>query len=599
VLNNGLLLIAEFACIHEGDRDYLLALARAVGEAGADAVKFQVFETKEVVTPDHPDYDFLRKITFSAQEWNAIIRECSEMGLAVWVDVSGAFSLEVVREAAGRVAGIKIHSADLDNPVVFESVKGLGLPVAIGCGGTTLIDLFEVLDALGPGCQLILMHGYQAFPKLAGAPGGPPVRGVQGDELELWRIRQLSEVFPNARIGLADHLAGDDPMAVEAPAVAVALGATVIEKHVTLHRSEQREDYYSSLEPQEFRRMVENIRKVAAAVGFDRREMAEGERGYQREMKRTAAPAYDLPSEKLLKVADIELRRDGNYQSSARWRRLMNRRVSRAVQHGERLTEALVQQTIGVFCNARLFSSRLPEKALLPFFEEYTTLGYLLKRLVSYPGEIGQVVLATTIEPEDDALEAIARSLSVPSFRGEPEDVMGRMVQTAQAFDWDVLVRVTGDDQFISCEYIEKALHYHLGNSLDYTRIEGLPVGMACEVIDVRTLQRIHRAVLNRNQTEHLTWYLDSEWICRNGIVQAEPEHRFGNFRVTLDYKQDYELMREVAERCHAGQDKFYIGIDQIIQALNELNPEWIQQEDLWPLRRDEVDTKLIYDYIS
>ena len=277
----------------------------------------------------------------------------------------------------------------------------------------------------------------------------------------------------------------------------------------------------------------------------------------------------------------------------------MNRRVSRAVKQGERLTEALVQQTIGVFCNARLSSSRLPEKALLPFFEEYTTLGYLLKRLVAYPGEIGQVVLATTIEPEDDALAAIARSLSVPSFRGEPEDVMGRMVQTAQAFDWDVLVRVTGDDQFISCEYIEKALHYHLSNSLDYTRVEGLPVGMACEVIDVPTLQRIHRVVLNRNQTEHLTWYLDSEWVCRNGILQAEPEHRFGNFRVTLDYKQDYELMREVADRCHAGQDEFYIGIDQIIQALNELNPEWIQQEELWPLRRDEVDTKLIYDYIS
>jgi N,N'-diacetyllegionaminate synthase len=521
------------------------------------------------------------------------------MGLAVWVDVSGAFSLEVVRIAADRIAGVKIHSADLDNPVVFEGVKGLSVPVAIGCGGTPLIDLFEVLDALGPDCPLILMHGYQAFPKLAGAPGGPPVRGVQVDELELWRIRQLSEVFPNARIGLADHLAGDDPMAVEAPAIAVALGATVIEKHVTLHRSEQREDYYSSLEPQEFGRMVENIRKIAAAVGFDRREMGEGERGYQCEMKRTPLSSRDLPSEKLLKVADIELRRDGNYQTAARWRRLINRRVSRTLKQGERLTEALVHKTIGVFCNARLSSSRLPEKALLPFFEEYTTLGYLLKRLVAYPGEIGQVVLATTIEPEDDALEAIARSLSVPSFRGETEDVMGRMVQTAQAFDWDVLVRVTGDDQFISCEYIEKALHYHLSNSLDYTRVEGLPVGMACEIIDVPTLQRIHRVVLNRNQTEHLTWYLDSEWVCRNGIVQAEPEHRFGNFRVTLDYKQDYELMREVADRCHAGQDEFYIGIDQIIQALNELNPEWIQQEELWPLRRDEVDTKLIYDYIS
>ena len=118
---HSLLFVAEFACIHEGDRDYLRTLARAVGNAGANAVKFQIFETEEVVTPDHSDFDFLRGITFSAQEWNAIIRECSEMGLAVWVDVSGAFSLEVVRIAADRIAGVKIHSADLDNPVVFEN----------------------------------------------------------------------------------------------------------------------------------------------------------------------------------------------------------------------------------------------------------------------------------------------------------------------------------------------------------------------------------------------------------------------------------------------------------------------------------------------
>ncbi len=175
---------------------------------------------------------------------------------------------------------------------------------------------------------------------------------------------------------------------------------------------------------------------------------------------------------------------------------------------------------------------------------------------------------------------------------------MGRMVQTADAFGWDVLVRVTGDDLFVSCEYIEKALRYHLEKSLDYTRIRGLPVGMACEVIDVRTLGRIHRAVVNRKQTEHLTWYLDSKWICRNGILEAEPEHRHQRFRVTLDYTQDYELMRTIACKCHAVQDDFYVSTEQIIHTLVDMDPEWKDSENLWLLRREEVNTALVYDHI-
>lgn len=442
----------------------------------------------------------------------------------------------------------------------------------------------------------MLMHGYQAFPKLAGAPGGPPARGVRSKELELWRIRQLAETFPQARVGLADHLAGDDRMAIEAPAIAAVLGATVIEKHITLDRNEHREDYYSSLEPHEFREMVDSIHNAVTAVGVDRREMGEGERGYQREIKRTALAARDLPAGMVLRSEDLKLARDGSYEGSARATRLLGQPLLQPIKQRTRLTEALLQRKVGVFCNARLASSRLPRKALLPFFDGYSTLGYLLKRLVSYPGAIGQVVLATTVLADDDALEAIARENDIPCFRGEPEDVMGRMVQTADAFGWDVLIRVTGDDQFVSCEYIEKALGYHLVNSLDYTRIQRLPIGMACEVIDVRTLKRVHQTVINRQQTEHLTWYLDSEWICRNGILEAEPEHQYERFRVTLDYPDDYELMREVAQRCHVMQSDFYVPIERIIRTLVEIDPQWVHREDLWTLRREEVNTRLVYE---
>lgn len=589
--------IAEFACIHEGAGGYLRELAGAVKAAGATAVKFQIFSVDEIVTPEHADYAYLKSITFVHEEWNAHIKACADMGLGVWVDVSGSFSLSVVESALDYIAGVKVHSADIDNPIVLEGVKKLGKPIAIGCGGTPLIDLFELLDRLGPDFPLTLLHGYQAFPKLDGAPGGPPAKGITAEDLELWRIRALAETFPNARIGLSDHLAGDDPLAIDAPGLAVALGATVIEKHVTIIRSELREDYFSSLEPAAFAEMVRRANLAAVAVGSDERRMGEGELGYQREMKRAPQARRALAGGAPLRAGDLDYVRDGSYVSASRAGRTVGRTLSNPLASGERISDALLNYKVGLFCNARRGSSRLPGKALLPFYEDYSTIGYLLKRLMSYPANIGQVVFATTLLNEDDMLAEVATSAGVPVVRGPVLDVMGRMLVAATEHNWDTLVRVTGDDQFVSCEYIERAIAHHLEHSLDFTRVEGLPIGMGCEVIDVRTLRRIHMAVPNRDQTELLTWFLDSEWTCRTGAIHADPQHAHDEFRITLDYQADYDLMREIANRCHATQDAFYVSTERIIETLLEINPAWVERAELWTAKRTEVPTELVYQF--
>lgn len=589
--------IAEFACIHEGNGDYLRELASAVKVAGATGVKFQIFSADEVVTPDHPDYTYLRNISFGHDQWMAHIAACANMGLDIWVDVSGSFSLSVVESAIDHIAGVKVHSADIDNPIVLAGIKKLGRPVAIGCGGTPLIDLFELLDRLGPDIPLTLLHGYQAFPKLEGAPGGPPVKGVVAEDLELWRIRQLAETFPSARIGLSEHLAGDDPLAIDAPAFAAALGATVIEKHVTMKRSELREDYFSSLEPAAFAEMVRRTNVAAVAVGANARRMGEGELGYRREMKRAPQAREALANGAALRIGDLDFVRDGSYESASRAGRLTGRKLSKSLASGERISDGLLDYKVGLFCNARSGSSRLPGKALLPFYEDYSAIGYLLKRLTSYPANIGQVVFATTVLDEDDMLAEVARSTGVPVVRGPVFDVMGRMLVAATEHNWDTLVRVTGDDQFVSCEYIERAIAHHLEHSLDFTRVEGLPIGMGCEVIDVRTLRRIHMAVPNREQTELLTWFLDSEWTCRTGAIHADPQHAHNEFRITLDYQADYDLMREIANRCHATQDAFYISTERIIETLLEINPAWVERAELWTTERAQVPTGLIYQF--
>lgn len=160
----GCTFIAEFACIHNGDADYSLELARAVRDVECDAVKLQFFMADEAVSSEHPEYAYYESVTFSSAQWQSIITACADMGLDVWVDVSGPFSLEWVRAAGDRVSGVKIHSADIDNPWLVSEVSNLGLPVAIGCGGSPLIDLLELPDRLGPTVPIILLHGFQVFP---------------------------------------------------------------------------------------------------------------------------------------------------------------------------------------------------------------------------------------------------------------------------------------------------------------------------------------------------------------------------------------------------------------------------------------------------
>ena len=103
--------------------------------------------------------------------------------------------------------------------------------------------------------------------------------------------------------------------------------------------------------------------------------------------------------------------------------------------------------------------------------------------------------------------------------------------------------------------------------------------------------------VKNLEQTELLTWYLDSEWVCRTGQINADAKDAHSEFRVTLDYPEDYELMREIARRCHERQDSFYVTTATIVNELLNLNPSWTERPELWTNTRENVPTGLLYHF--
>ena len=585
-------IIAELACIHEGNKEYIYELARQCKNSGANSIKFQCIDPNGVVAKDHPDFDYFNSISFSKSQWKEIIKTVFEIGLKIYIDISGDFSLEVADENKDFVEGIKLNTSESNNHKAIDYLKLSDFEILIACSGLNLVEIITTVESL-ESSKITLMHGFQSFPTNANLDGGPPLNPFKPEELDFWKISMLKETFPDFNIGLSDHFEGGKTLSTDLPIYAFFMGANVFEKHVTILRSEKREDYFSSLEPSELLQMSEKLISAKSIMGTNSFNFSLLEKEYIKEMKKSLSATKIINNKEKISTTNTNYIRTGNYTSTLSLFKFNQKNVKREIGDGSLIKADDLDLRFGIFCNVRLSSSRIKNKGLLSFYKNYNTTEYLLNRLKSYPKNLGQIVLATTNNRIDDQLEPIADRMEVDFFRGADEDVMQRMLSCAEFYNWDYFVRVTGDDQFISCEYIEKAKKEHLCNNNDFTSIIGLPVGMECEIIDVAALKKIHRYIVNKNKTEYITWFLESDYVCKNGSIFASKEHSNSEFRVTLDYEEDYKLMTLIAVNLHKKYGDLYITIDQIIDELKLINPQWQHRENLNKLKRNDIDTNI------
>jgi spore coat polysaccharide biosynthesis protein SpsF len=201
----------------------------------------------------------------------------------------------------------------------------------------------------------------------------------------------------------------------------------------------------------------------------------------------------------------------------------------------------------GIILQARFSSSRLPGKALAVIGRQ-TMLEHCLRRLMS-PG-VAPVVLATTNRPEDDALDEIARELGVGVFRGDEDDVLGRYVSAAAAFDFDTIIRATGDNPCVDLQAPGRVLEVLRTYDSDYACEDGLPYGGAVEAVTRAALVRAADEAHHVEDREHVTVYVRRN-TKRFRVVQvsAPPPLRRPDVRVTVDTAADLERVRRLYAR--------------------------------------------------
>ncbi len=249
--------IAEIGINHNGNLELAKQLIDASKEAGADAVKFQkrtvevVYSAEELARPRESPFgktngELKRGLEFGREEYAAIDRHCREKGLLWLASCWDEASVDFMEQFDPPC--YKIASASLTDDNLLRHHHKMGRPIILSTGMSTMEQIRHAVRVLDTD-DLILLHCTSTYPS-------------KPEELNLLTIRTLIKEFPHHPIGYSGHEVG-----LQTSVAAVALGACIVERHITLDRAMWGSDQAASVEPQGFHRMVRDIRAVEAALG--------------------------------------------------------------------------------------------------------------------------------------------------------------------------------------------------------------------------------------------------------------------------------------------------------------------------------------------
>lgn len=322
--------IAEAGVNHDGELARALALCDAARAAGADAVKFQTFRAEDLAVPGAPtaayqqrqtgeqdQFAMLRKLELTREQHERIRDHCAAIGIEFF---STPFSLAAVDLlVALGVRRMKLPSGELTHRALVEHACATGLPVLLSTGMATLAEVEEALRwaraVRGSLDGVTVLHCTSAYP----APDAA---------LNLRAIATMRDAL-QLPIGYSDHSTG-----IEAALAATSLGATVIEKHLTLDRTLPGPDHAASLEPQEFAAMVRGIRRIGAMLGDGAKAPQPEERDAARVARRSIVAAVDIPAGATLQSGMLACRRPATGIAPGEWDRVLGATARSAIAAG-------------------------------------------------------------------------------------------------------------------------------------------------------------------------------------------------------------------------------------------------------------------------
>jgi len=325
-MNKRTLIIAEAGVNHNGDLALAKRLVDAAALAGADLVKFQTFSAARLVTrtADKADYqvrnvgggesqfDMLRKLELSAQMHRELIDHCALRGIGFFSTGFDIDSIDLLVELGQD--HFKIPSGEITNLPYLRHVARQGKKVILSTGMATLGDIeaaIAVLEDAGTAHgDITVLHCTTEYPT--------PMR-----EVNLRAMQSMQSAFGVA-VGYSDHTRG-----IEVAIAAVAMGASVIEKHFTLDRNMPGPDHQASLEPDELGALVAAIRNIEIALGDGVKRLTESEARNKPVARKSLVARRPIQAGEMFSADNLACKRPGTGISPMRWDEVIGRVATR------------------------------------------------------------------------------------------------------------------------------------------------------------------------------------------------------------------------------------------------------------------------------
>ena len=302
-------IVAEMACSHDGSIEIAKRIIDAAAEAQADAINFQMTSLPDYMVPNYEGggishgkdesdiYGYLKRIFgFGEYEWKDLFGYAKERDLIISVTCNDVPSAKLAKTLEAEIC--QIHSSSLSEEKLVKTVARNKKPICLKIGGTSLGELEKVISWIREegNEEIMLLHGFQNYP-------------TKLKDVNLRFIPTLKKLF-SLPVGFADHTDGGSELARVVPLLALPLGATFIEKHLTHDRSQKCEDFESALNPEDFKKFVNNVREVEKTFGEESmRIFSEDELNYRQISKKRAVVNRDIGKGEILKSEDIVFKR--------------------------------------------------------------------------------------------------------------------------------------------------------------------------------------------------------------------------------------------------------------------------------------------------
>lgn len=308
----GVVVIAEAGVNHNGDMGLARELIHAAKDAGADYVKFQTavnctskyapkaeYQKRETGAGES-QLEMALKLRLSLDQHEELYEYCRKIGVSY---LSTAFDLQSVSFLERLDLPFwKVPSGEITNLPYLLAIAHTGKPIVMSTGMAEIGEIHEAIDVMqGAGCgSITLLQCHTDYP-------------TKMEDVNLRAMTTLGEEF-GLPIGLSDHSQG-----IEVPIAAVAMGATVIEKHFTLDRNMKGPDHKASIEPAELKAMVSAIRNIEIALGDGVKQCSDSERANRIVARKSIVANRDIKEGEVLTEENVTTKRPGNGISPMMW----------------------------------------------------------------------------------------------------------------------------------------------------------------------------------------------------------------------------------------------------------------------------------------